>query len=469
MRSRRRFSASPVGIRPIRTRRNGTISPVPRASGARSSRRWRHEMGVRSIKMPDVGEGVAEAEIVEWAVKVGDLVKEDQVVAAVMTDKATVEIPTPVAGSVLMLGGAVGDVLAVGAELIRIDAPGVPDSLLPAAPKSRPEQQEPSPPPKVKPEPAAAPPAAAAEPPLRPPEPQIGAPRPLGEKPLAAPALRLKAREAGVDLRFVHGSGPAGRITHEDLDAYIARPPEPSKPSGRAPNDGVETVKVTGLRRRIAENMAESARRVAHFSYVEEVDVTALEELRAALNARATEERPKLTLLPFLILGIVKAVAEFPQINAHYDDENDVITRFGAVHLGVATQTPNGLMVPVVRHAETLGLHQCAREMRRVSEAARHGGASREELSGSTITLTSLGALGGIVSTPIINRPEVAIVGVNKIVVKPVWRDGGFVPRKVMNLSSSFDHRVVDGYDAASFIQRLRTLIEAPATLFIED
>ena len=437
-------------------------------------------MGIRSIKMPDVGEGVAEAEIVEWAVKVGDLVKEDQVVAAVMTDKATVDIPTPVAGSVLALGGAVGDVLAVGAELIRIDAPGMPDSLLPAAPKSRPQQQELPSPPSAKPQPAEpAPRAAAAEPPPRPPEPQTHAPRPLepqtgapralGEKPLAAPALRLKAREAGVDLRFVHGSGPAGRITHEDLDAYIARPPEPSKPSGRAPNKSVETIKVVGMRRRIAENMAASARRVAHFSYVEEVDVTALEELRAALNAGATEERPKLTLLPFLILAIVKAVAEFPQINAHYDDENDVITRFGAVHVGVATQTPNGLMVPVVRHAETLGLHECAREMRRVSEAARHGGASREELSGSTITLTSLGALGGIVSTPIINRPEVAIVGVNKIVVKPVWRDGGFAPRKTMNLSSSFDHRVVDGYDAASFIQRMRTLIEAPATLFIEE
>ena len=426
-------------------------------------------MGVRSIKMPDVGEGVAEAEIVEWAVKVGDLVKEDQVVAAVMTDKATVEIPTPVAGSVLTLGGAVGDVLAVGAELIRIDAPGLPDSILPAAPKSR-AQQEPPPPPSAKPEPAEpAPHAAVVEPPPRPREPQTGAPRPLGEKPLAAPAVRLKAREAGVDLRFVRGSGPAGRITHEDLDAYIARPPEPSKRSGRAPNEAVETIKVVGMRRRIAENMAESARRVAHFSYVEEVDVTALEELRASLNTRASEERPKLTLLPFLILGIVKAVAEFPQINAHYDDEHDVITRFGAVHLGVATQTPNGLMVPVVRHAETLGLHECAREMRRVSEAARHGGAAREELSGSTITLTSLGALGGIASTPIINRPEVAIVGVNKIVVRPVWRDGGFVPRKMMNLSSSFDHRVVDGHDAATFIQRLRTLIEAPATLFIEE
>jgi 2-oxoisovalerate dehydrogenase E2 component (dihydrolipoyl transacylase) len=434
--------------------------------------------------MPDVGEGVAEAEIVEWAVKVGDLVKEDQVVAAVMTDKATVEIPTPVAGSVLALGGAVGDVLAVGAELIRIDAPGLPDSLLPAQPKSRAATPEPAP--SVKPEPAEtkptppapATPAEAPPPPRgsepqrgapRPLEPQTGAPRPVGERPLAAPAVRLKAREAGVDLRFVRGSGPAGRITHQDLDAYIARPPEPSKRSGRAPNKAVQTIKVAGLRRRIAEKMAESARRVAHFSYVEETDVTALEDLRASLNARATEERPKLTLLPFLMLAIVKAVAEFPQVNAHYDDESDVITRFGAVHLGVATQTPNGLMVPVVRHAETLTLYQCAGEMRRVSEAARQGVAAREELSGSTITLTSLGALGGVASTPIINRPEVAIVGVNKIVVRPVWRDGGFVPRKVMNLSSSFDHRVVDGYDAATFIQRLRALIEAPAALFIAD
>jgi 2-oxoisovalerate dehydrogenase E2 component (dihydrolipoyl transacylase) len=435
-------------------------------------------MGIRSIKMPDVGEGVAEAEIVEWAVKVGDVVREDQVVAAVMTDKATVEIPTPVAGSVLVLGGAVGDVLAVGSELIRIDAPGMPDSLLPAALKSAPQKREPEPA-SAKPEAAEPAPRAPVAPPPRSSETrkaaslqletQTGAPRPLGEQPLAAPAVRLKAREAGVDLKFVHGSGPAGRITHLDLDAHIARPPEPSKPSGRAPNEAVETIKVVGMRRRIAENMAESARRIAHFSYVEEVDVTALEELRAALNARATEVRPKLTLLPFLILGIVKVAAEFPQINAHYDDENAIITRFGAVHIGVATQTPNGLMVPVVRHAETLGLHECAREMRRVSEAARLGVAARDELSGSTITLTSLGSLGGIVSTPIINRPEVAIVGVNKIVVKPVWRDNAFVPRKVMNLSSSFDHRVVDGYDAATFIQRLRTLIEVPATLFIEE
>ncbi len=433
-------------------------------------------MGQRSIRMPDVGEGVAEAEIVEWSVRVGDVVREDQVVAAVMTDKATVEIPTPVAGTVLALGGGVGDVLAVGSELIRIDAPGLPDSPPPAPRKAA----------AAKPEalaPAAAAVAAETAPVdeaprdaeaqasvvASPPAPQTGAPRPPGERPLASPAVRARARETGVDLRFVRGSGRAGRITHDDLEAFIARPPEaPAKRAGKEPNLAVETIKVVGLRRRIAQNMAESSRRVAHFSYVEEVDVTALEELRASLNARATEERPKLTMLPFLMLAIVKAVADFPQVNAHYDDDNDVITRFGAVHLGVATQTPVGLMVPVVRHAETLSLHECAREMRRVSEAARQGVAAREELSGSTITLTSLGALGGVASTPVVNRPEVAIVGVNKIVVRPVWREGGFVPRRTMNLSSSFDHRVVDGYDAATFIQRVRALIETPASLFIE-
>jgi len=436
-------------------------------------------MGARTIKMPDVGEGVAEAEIVEWHVKVGDVVREDQVVAAVMTDKATVEIPTHVAGTVVALGGEVGDVLPVGAELLRIDAPGLPDSpaaapprqarakAAPAEPAIEPAAAKPTAPERVSHEPPAPPPPAA---PSRaaPAVPLRGAPRPPGEKPLASPAVRLRARETGVDLRFVRGTGPAGRITHDDLDAYIAKPPEAQAKVFKEPNLTIETVKVVGLRRRIAQNMADSSRRVAHFAYVEEVDATALEELRAALNSRATAERPKLTMLPFLMLAIVKAVADHPQVNAHYDDDNDVIQRFGAVHLGVATQTPIGLMVPVVRHAETLDLHACAREMRRVTEAARQGVAARDELTGSTITLTSLGALGGIASTPVVNRPEVAIVGVNKIVVKPVWRDGAFLPRKTMNLSSSFDHRVVDGYDAATFIQRVRALLEAPAALFIE-
>jgi 2-oxoisovalerate dehydrogenase E2 component (dihydrolipoyl transacylase) len=446
-------------------------------------------VGLRTIKMPDVGEGVTEAEIVEWHVKVGDAVREDQAVAAVMTDKATVEIPTPVAGTVVALGGAVGDVLAVGSELFRIDAPGLPDSAVVPQPGGAAK------PPAAPPEPArpSAPAAPAAPPPspsdaaasLEPsrsgrvapptasravhPLPPRGAPRPAGEKPLASPAVRLRAREAGVDLHFVHGSGPAGRVTHDDLDAFIAHPPKTEAIApGRRPNTTVETVKIVGMRRRIAQNMAESARRVAHFSYVEEVDVTALEELRVGLNARATEERPKLTLLPFLMLAVVKAIADFPQVNAHYDDDNDLLTIYGAAHIGIATQTPVGLMVPVVRHAETLGLYEAAREMRRVSEAARSGAALREELTGSTITLTSLGALGGVASTPIVNRPEVAIIGVNRMVVKPVWRDGGFVPRKTMNLSSSFDHRVIDGYDAATFIQRVRALLEAPALLFIE-
>lgn len=425
-------------------------------------------MGARSILLPDVGEGVTEAEIVEWQVKVGDLVREDQVVAAVMTNKATVEIPTPVAGTVVTLGGAVGDVLPVGSELIRIEAPGLPDSAPPPPRKSAPpkaaEPAAPAAPSSIPradtevPAPRAAPPPAMA-----------GPPRPPGERPLASPAVRLRAREAGIDLRQVRGSGPAGRITHEDLTAFLQRGPEaPPRPTGKVPNLAVETIKVVGMRRRIAQNMAEATRRVAHFSYVEEVDVTALEELRTALNAQAGEARPRLTMLPFLMLAMVKAIADFPQVNAHYDDGEDIIRRYGAVHLGIATQTAAGLAVPVVRHAETLNLYECAGEMKRVTEAARQGIAAREELSGSTITLTSLGALGGIVSTPVVNRPEVAIVGVNKIVVKPVWRDGGFVPRKTMNLSSSFDHRIVDGYDAATFIQRVRALLELPASLFIE-
>jgi 2-oxoisovalerate dehydrogenase E2 component (dihydrolipoyl transacylase) len=423
-------------------------------------------MGARSIRLPDVGEGVAEAEVVEWHVKVGDLVREDQVVCAVMTDKATVEIPTPFAGEVLHLGGAVGEVLPVGSELIRIDAPGLPDSPPPAPrkPAAEPALAKPAP----APAPPAQPPPVAAPKPAPRPAPTVLS-RPPGERPLASPAVRLRAREAGVDLRQVRGSGPAGRISHDDLTSFLEAPAPSAPTAARAPNQTVETIKVTGLRRRIARNMAESKRRVAHFSYVEEVDVTALEDARAAFNARASETRPRLTLLPFLMLGVVKAVAEFPQINAHYDDEEDVIRRIGAVHLGIATQTPAGLSVPVVRHAETLGLYDAAREMTRVTEAARAGLGSREEMSGSTITLSSLGSLGGIVSTPIVNRPEVAIVGVNKIVVKPVWRDGGFVPRKTMNLSSSFDHRVVDGFDAASFIQRLRALLEQPALLFVEE
>ena len=399
-------------------------------------------MGTRIIKLPDVGEGVAEAELVEWHVKVGDSVQEDQVLAAVMTDKATVEIPAPVAGTVLALGGEVGSVLAVGSELVRLEVAGAGTEEAVAKPH---EAAAPAPKTQLEPKPN---------------------PRASRAKPIASPAIRKRAREAGVDLRQVRGSGPAGRITHDDLDAF-QRGGEPKPGAARVANTTVEAIKIIGLRRRIARAMAESKRRVAHFSYVEEVDVTALEELRTILNSEE-KDRPRLTLMPFLMVALVRAVADFPEINALYDDEAETVERHGGVDIGIATQTPSGLMVPVVRHCEARGLWDCAAEVLRVAEAAREGTATRAELSGSTITITSLGALGGIVSTPVINRPEVAIIGVNKQVVRPVWQGGQFVPRTMMNLSSSFDHRVIDGYVAASFIQRLKALLEAPATIFIE-
>jgi len=271
-----------------------------------------------------------------------------------------------------------------------------------------------------------------------------------------------------VDLRLVRGSGPAGRIGHDDLDVFLRSGSTAAPAAARTANTHVETVKVIGLRRRIAQAMADSKRRVAHFSYVEEVDVTALEELRAKLNAENPQDRPRLTVMPFLMRALVKAVGDFPEVNALYDDEAETIERHGGVHIGIATQTPSGLMVPVVRHCEARGLWDCAAEVQRLAEAARAGTATRAELAGSTITITSLGALGGIASTPVINRPEVAIVGVNRQAVRPVWQDGRFVPRTMMNLSSSFDHRVIDGYVAARFIQRVKGLLELPATLFIE-
>lgn len=417
-------------------------------------------MGTRIVKLPDIGEGVAEAELVSWHVKVGDIIREDQPLAEVMTDKATVEIPSPAAGTVIALGGEVGSMLAVGGELIRLEVPGEAGDA------------SPPPPPPPRPSPVAAMPQPAAQPappPAAPVARPAGPPRPPGEKPIASPSVRRRVREAGADLRLLRGSGPAGRILHEDIEEFL-RGGTPAAPSaGRVVNTHVEEVRVIGLRRRIAERMAEATRRIAHFSYVEEIDLTALEELRGALNAAAPGRgRAKLTLLPFLMQALVKAVADFPQMNALYDDDAEIIRRHGGVHVGIATQTPSGLMVPVVRHAEVRDLWGCAAEIRRLAEAARAGLATREELSGSTITITSLGALGGIASTPVINRPEVAIIGVNKLVVRPVWRDGGVVPRSMMNLSSSFDHRVIDGYDAAAFIQRIKALLETPATIFME-
>ncbi|MGE8325438.1 dihydrolipoamide acetyltransferase family protein [Pseudomonas urmiensis] len=424
-------------------------------------------MGTHVIKMPDIGEGIAQVELVEWFVKVGDVIAEDQVVADVMTDKATVEIPSPVSGKVLALGGQPGEVMAVGSELIRIEVEGSGNHV--DAPQAKPAQQPAPAPaastPELRPEPAAVasqPASSAAAAPI--------VPRQANEKPLASPAVRKRALDAGIELRYVHGSGPAGRILHEDLDGFMSKPHTSvgQAPSGYAKRTDSEQVPVIGLRRKIAQRMQDAKRRVAHFSYVEEIDVTALEALRQQLNQKYGDSRGKLTLLPFLVRAMVVALRDFPQINATYDDEAQVITRHGAVHVGIATQGDNGLMVPVLRHAEAGNLWGNASEITRLAHAARNNKASREELSGSTITLTSLGALGGIVSTPVVNTPEVAIVGVNRMVERPVVIDGQIVVRKMMNLSSSFDHRVVDGMDAALFIQAVRGLLEQPACLFVE-
>ncbi|MBY5466067.1 dihydrolipoamide acetyltransferase family protein [Rhizobium leguminosarum] len=415
-------------------------------------------MGEFIIKMPDVGEGVAEAEIVEWHVKTGDPVREDMVIAAVMTDKATVEIPSPVNGIVIWLAGEVGDRIAVKAPLVRIETAGdvgeaqpMQISQTPIAETPRAEMARPAP---AAPAPAAAPVPTAAS----------------AEKPLAAPSVRLFARESGVDLRQVQGSGPAGRILREDIEQFLTPGTAPAAvKNGFAKKTATEEIKLTGLRRRIAEKMVLSASRIPHITYVEEVDMSALEELRTTMNGDRKPDHPKLTVLPFLMRALVKAISEQPDVNATFDDDASIITRYGAVHIGIATQTPAGLTVPVVRHAEARGIWDCATEMNRLAEAARSGTATRDELSGSTITISSLGALGGIVSTPIINHPEVAIVGVNKIATRPVWDGTQFVPRKMMNLSSSFDHRIIDGWDAANFVQRIRTLLETPALIFIES
>lgn len=418
------------------------------------------------LTMPDVGEGVAEAELVEWNVKPGDLVHEDMVLAAVMTDKATVEIPSPVAGVVTWLAVTVGNTVPVKAPLLRIEtdvaavAPNgsMPEAEAPIQMTEAPADMTDTPPP-VETQPTArqteeGPPAPAAE---------------LHHKPLASPAVRQRADDLDIDLAQVKGTGPDGHITHADLDGFLTVRGRPERPEPIAPHDSaVEEVKLTGLRRKIAEKMVLSASRIPHITYVEEVDVTDLEDLRATMNGNRRSGQPKLTILPFLMRALVKAVADHPGMNATFDDEKGVVSHYEAVHIGIATQTPSGLTVPVVRHTETLGLWECAEEVASVAEAARTGTAHREELIGSTITISSLGALGGVVSTPIINHPEVAIIGVNKIMTRPVWDGIRFVPRKMMNLSSSFDHRVVDGWDAAVFIQALKALLEKPALIFIE-
>ena len=420
-------------------------------------------MGEYLVKLPEAGEGIAEAELVEWHVAPGARVREDDIVAVVMTDKAAVEIRTPIDGEILWLGAEIGEKVAVGAPLVRLEVAGegnldgearLPEAVAAEpAPEATPLAVETAPPTAPRPRAVAA-----------------GPPRSEGERPIAAPSVRRRAREGGADLRQVPGTGPAGRIMHEDLDAWFAGGTASAGAVRRA-NTAVREVKVVGLRRAISEAMTRSSRQIAHITYVDEVDMTELEKLRESLNVELVEGRPRLTILPFLMQAMVKAITAQPLMNAHFDDEAGLVRQYGGVHIGLATQTPGGLVVPVARHVEALDLWQSAAEVERLATLARAGMASREELSGSTITITSLGALGGLASTPIINHPEVAIVGVNKMQVRPVW-DGDereFVPRRMMNLSSSFDHRVIDGMDAALFIQAIRRRMERPATIFMDD
>lgn len=407
------------------------------------------------FRLPDVGEGIAEAEIAKWHVAPGGEVKEDAPLVDVTTEKATVEITSPVTGRIVSLAGEPGQIVPIGSELVVLEVEGpVPQPAVKPAEAPVVERRQ------APPQPVPAPERSEPKPARR-----LSAPEP-GDRPSASPAVRQRARDLGVELQFVTGTGPAGRITQEDVDSYAAGRGSRASTPGLHRRDGVEEVKIIGIRRKIAERMAEAVRRIPHYSYVEEIDVTALEELRRHLN-ETRGERPKLTFLPFLIRALAVALPDFPPINARFDDEAGVLHQHRALHLGIATQTRQGLLVPVIRHAEALDLWQAAAEILRLSEAARSGQAKREELSGSTLTITSLGALGGIATTPVINHPETAIVGVNRIVERPMIRAGMVVPRLLMNLSSSFDHRVVDGHDAARFIQRVKGLLEQPATLFM--
>ncbi len=431
------------------------------------------------FKLPDVGEGTAEAELVGWHIKVGDVVAEDQIVADIMTDKATVELTSPVAGTVVALHGEAGQQLAVGGPLVSFQVEGKGNVAA-----ANPSTASRSPSPQSGEETARPAPAPASSVPLS------GGPKPAeqasrgaaphrqlsdrNQRPLASPAVRNRARDLGIELQFVPGSGPAGRIEHGDLDAWVASGGQASSVSGSSASstyerhEGTTVTRIIGVRRKIAEKMAESVRRIPHITYVEEIDVTALEELRAHLNAQNKgKDRPRLNVLPFIARAMVVALRDQPTINSHYDDEAGVLTTHAAVHIGIAAQTPNGLMVPVVRHAESLDPWAAALEIARVSGAAKDGSAKRDELTGSTITITSLGTLGGVIHTPIINHPEVAIVGPNKIAERVVVKDGQMVVRKMMNLSSSFDHRIVDGHDAAVFVQRIKGLLEHPATLWM--
>ena len=428
-------------------------------------------MGTFAFKMPDIGEGVVEGEVVEWMVAVGDSVKEDDPILSVMTDKATVEIPSPVDGKVTKVIGEAGDILPVGVVCIEFEVDGDGNaSSTDAAPEPKAEAA-PAPEPKAEPKPAPTPEPAPAPAPA--PSPAAAVARAPGTKALASPAVRQRARQANIDLNFVAGSGPAGRISHADLDAHIAggasgaSSSRPMGASARVEKNGTEDIKVIGLRRKIAEGMISSYSTIPHFSYFEEVDVTALEELRQHLNATRPEGAPKLTYLPFIMQALVKALDERPECNALYDDDSNVVTRHEAINLGIATQTDRGLFVPVVKHVEAMDIWQSATEMTRVTSATRDGKATADDLTGSTFTITSLGRLGGLGATPIINKPEVGILGVHNAKDRAVVKDGNIVIRRIMNLSSSWDHRVVDGHDGASLVQLVKSYLEHPATIFM--
>ena len=407
------------------------------------------------FNLPDVGEGIVEGEIVKWNVKPGDTVKEDEPLVELMTDKATVSIPSSVNGKVVSTTGKPGDMVPVGAELIVFEVKGASGSK----PKSKPKPEpvaEPVPDPEPKAESVAAPP--------------VSVPAPVastGTKPLASPAVRRRAREAGIDLSQVSGTGPAGRISHDDMDTFISGGGRLAAVQSGVKMTGVEEVPVIGLRRKIAEKMATSKRSAAHFSYFEEVDITALESLRQHLNSTRAENQPKLTYLPFIIQGLIRAVRKFPQCNALYDEEKGIVFRHQAVHVGISTQTEDGLMVPVIKHAEARDVWDTANELVRVTTSAREKTATIDELTGSTITITSLGAMGGLGATPIINHPEVSIVSIHAARDRAVVREGEIVVRKMMNLASSFDHRIIDGYDGALLIQELKSMLEYPATIFM--
>jgi len=403
------------------------------------------------FKLPDLGEGTVESEIGEWNIKVGDMVAEEDIVGTMMTDKAAVELASPISGRVLSLAGEPGDMIAVGAPLIVFET----DASAPAKKAAAADVEEA--------EPGATGNEASAS---------LAAPAPLqhNDKVVTSPAIRRRAKVIGVDLATVSGSGVGGRILRKDFERHLQSHHIGAAPAAAAPRAPARTqeIKVIGLRRMIAERMAEANREIPHFSYVEEIDITELESLRQHLNVNKASSSERLTLLPFLGLALIRALQDFPECNTTYDKQRNVLIRHGAVHLGIATQTPDGLKVPVVKHAEQRSLDDLAGEIRRVSEAAKNNTAKKDELTGSTITITSLGRLGGIVSTPIINMPEVGIIGVNKAVERPGIVDGQVAVRLMMNLSSSFDHRFVDGYDAAAMIQQIRGLLEHPATIFID-